>query len=156
MSHLQDARATSPWPHDISQRGKPCSELALRQSHGKSVWSGPQVLVDWATHIFPAISLLGTPSRAPGIRNIPCSVLPSPNFDRPSIPYTVYCQPSTVVTTPTLPLAIPQPHDQPVTISKPTPQPPSLCGRIACQSRRSLLPNFSLVCSLGRLPFSSQ
>lgn len=41
LSHLQDARATSPWPHDISQRGRPCSELALRQSHGKECVEWP-------------------------------------------------------------------------------------------------------------------
>lgn len=77
-------------PHNISQQDQPRSGLVLRQANGKSVWSGPQALVDWAIPIFLAISCWAL---FPGIRNIPCSVLPKPASTSINSPYTVHCQP---------------------------------------------------------------
>jgi hypothetical protein len=75
----EDACATSPWvssPHKINQQDQASFGASPETSRRKSVWSGPQALVDWATLVFPAISCwaLFLSTRHP---QIPCSVLPA-------------------------------------------------------------------------------
>jgi hypothetical protein len=51
----EDACATSPLGVIASQcqsTSQPPTKLVLRQSRQKSVWSGPQALVDWVTPVF--------------------------------------------------------------------------------------------------------